>query len=51
VTFPFSAQKGVVVVQAEVFGPLGSIVLRLALDTNIVFALAGEKDFALTCTP
>ena len=33
-SFPFGAQKGLVVVQAEVFGPLGSIVLRLALDTG-----------------
>jgi predicted aspartyl protease len=34
VSFPFNNQRGLVVVQAEVFGPLGSIVLRLAVDTG-----------------
>jgi predicted aspartyl protease len=34
VSFQFSAEKGLVVVRAEVFGPLGSMVLRLALDTG-----------------
>jgi predicted aspartyl protease len=34
VSFPFNGQRGLVVVQAEVFGPGGSIVLRLALDTG-----------------
>jgi len=34
VTCPFNAQRGLVVVPAEVFGPSGSIVLRLALDTG-----------------
>jgi len=34
VSFPFNAQQGLVIVQAEVFGPAGSIVLRLALDTG-----------------
>ena len=33
-SFPFNAQQGLVIVQAEVFGPAGSIVLRLALDTG-----------------
>ena len=32
--YRFNAQRGLVVVQVEVFGPLGSIVLRLALDTG-----------------
>jgi len=30
----FDPQRGLVVVEAEVFGPSGSIVLRLALDTG-----------------
>jgi hypothetical protein len=34
VSFPFNSQRGLVVVQAEVFGPSASIVLRLALDTG-----------------
>jgi predicted aspartyl protease len=34
VSFAFNGQRGLVVVQAEVFGPGGSIVLRLALDTG-----------------
>jgi predicted aspartyl protease len=34
VSYPFDPERGRVVVQAEVFGPSGSIVLRLALDTG-----------------
>ena len=33
-SFPFDAGRGLVVVRAELFGPSGSIVLRLALDTG-----------------
>lgn len=33
-SFPFHAQEGLVIVPAELFGPSGSIVLRLALDTG-----------------
>lgn len=33
-SFPFDARRGLVVVQTELFGPRGSIVLRLALDTG-----------------
>ena len=33
-SFPFNAQAGPVMVQAEVIGPLGAIFLRLALDTG-----------------
>ncbi len=33
-SYPFNPGRGLVVVQAEVFGPSGSIVLRLALDTG-----------------
>ena len=32
--YPFDPERGLIVVQAEVFGPSGSIVLRLALDTG-----------------
>ena len=32
--YSFNPERGLVVVQAEVFGPSGSIVLRLALDTG-----------------
>jgi predicted aspartyl protease len=34
VSSSFDPHRGLVVVQAEVFGPSGSIVLRLALDTG-----------------
>ena len=33
-SYTFDAQRGLVIVQAELFGPTGSIVLRLALDTG-----------------
>jgi predicted aspartyl protease len=33
-SFPFDAQQGLVIVRAELWGPVGSIVLRLALDTG-----------------
>lgn len=33
-SYSFDPHRGLVVVQAEVFGPSGSIVLRLALDTG-----------------
>ncbi len=32
--FPFSTERGLVIINAEVFGPSGSVVLRLALDTG-----------------
>jgi predicted aspartyl protease len=34
VSFTFNARRGLIIVQAELFGPSGSIVLRLALDTG-----------------
>jgi predicted aspartyl protease len=34
VNYPFNAQRGLIVIQAEIQGPSGSIVLRLALDTG-----------------
>ncbi len=33
-SYSFNAQRGLVIAQTEVFGPSGSIVLRLALDTG-----------------
>ena len=33
-SYSFNPERGLVVVQTEVFGPSGSIVLRLALDTG-----------------
>lgn len=33
-THPFDPKRGVIVVQAELFGPVGSAVLSLALDTG-----------------
>ena len=31
---PFNAKRGLIIVQTELFGPSGSIVVRLALDTG-----------------
>ena len=33
-SYPFNPERGLIVVQAEVSGPSGTIVLRLALDTG-----------------
>lgn len=33
-SFPFDPQRGLVIVRAELWGPSGSAVLRLALDTG-----------------
>ena len=30
----FNAQRGLVIVQTEIFGPTGSVILSLALDTG-----------------
>jgi predicted aspartyl protease len=34
VSYPFNTRHGLILVGAELFGPLGNIVLRLALDTG-----------------
>jgi hypothetical protein len=39
VTFPFDPQQGLIVVAAELWGPTGSVVLRLALDTGATATL------------
>ena len=33
-SFPFDSQQGLVIIRTELWGPAGSIVLRLALDTG-----------------
>jgi predicted aspartyl protease len=33
-SFPFESQQGLIIVRAELWGPSGSAVLRLALDTG-----------------
>lgn len=38
-TFPFDPQQGLIVVPAELRGPTGSAVLRLALDTGATATL------------
>ncbi len=40
----FNPDRGLVVVQAEVFGPSGSVVLRLALDTGATGTLINVSD-------
>lgn len=32
--FPFDPQQGLIIVRTEIWGPIGSAVLRLALDTG-----------------
>jgi predicted aspartyl protease len=39
VTFPFDSQQGLIVVPTELWGPTGSVVLRLALDTGATATL------------
>ena len=38
-TFAFNRNKGLIIVFAEVFGPAGSVILRLALDTGATATL------------
>lgn len=33
-SFPFNPQRGLVIVRAELAGPSGNVILRLALDTG-----------------
>ena len=33
-SFPFEPQRGLIIVNAELSGPTGSVILRLALDTG-----------------
>jgi predicted aspartyl protease len=38
---PFQARRGLVIVGAELYGPSGSVVLRLAVDTGATSTLIG----------
>jgi gag-polyprotein putative aspartyl protease len=40
VSFPFDPRRGLVIVRAELWGPAGSAVLRLALDTGATGTMA-----------
>lgn len=46
--YTFDPCRGLVVVQAEVFGPSGSIVLRLALDTGATATMINVGPLAAT---
>lgn len=37
--FPFDPQQGLILVRVELWGPSGSAVLRLALDTGATFTV------------
>lgn len=45
-SFPFDARRGLVIARAELFGPSGSIVLRLALDTGATDTMANIAPLA-----
>jgi hypothetical protein len=45
VSFAFEASRGLVIVAAELFGPAGSAVLRLALDTGATTTLINAGHF------
>lgn len=38
-SFPFNPERGLIIVRVEVFGPSGSAILRLALDTGATSTL------------
>lgn len=51
-SFPFDPQRGLVIVRAELWGPSGSAVLRLALDTGATStAINVGMLVALGCDP
>lgn len=45
-SFSFDARKGLIIIQAELFGPMGSIVLRLALDTGATASMVNVGPLA-----
>ena len=54
-SFPFNPNQGLIIIRAEFFGPSGSVILRLALDTgatgtlvNVGMLVAIGYDPALT---
>jgi hypothetical protein len=46
VSFPFDADNGLIIIHAELFGPSGNIVLRLALDTGATATLINVAPLA-----
>lgn len=42
----FYSERGLVVIQAEVFGPVGSMILRLALDTGATASMLNVAPLA-----
>ena len=41
-SFPFDSQQGLIIVHAELWGPSGSAVIRLALDTGATGTLVNN---------
>ena len=46
-TYPFDSDRGLIVVQAELYGPSGSIVLRLAVDTGATGTMINAAPLAI----
>ncbi len=46
-SFAFDARRGLIIVRAELYGPSGSIVLRLALDTGATGTMVNIGPFAV----
>ena len=42
-SFKFSAERGMIIVRAEIFGPNSSAVLRLALDTGATATMSSQS--------
>lgn len=51
-SFPFDPQEGLIIVRAELWGPTGSAVLRLALDTGATSTIVNVGMLvAIGCDP
>ena len=51
-SFPFDPQQGLIIVRAELWGPTGSAVLRLALDTGATWTIVNVGMLvAIGCDP
>ena len=51
-SFPFEPQEGLIIVRTELWGPTGSVVLRLALDTGATATLVNVGMLvAIGCDP
>ena len=46
-TYPFDPDRGLIVIQAELYGPSGSIVLRLAVDTGATGTMINAAPLAI----